>query len=632
MTAPDRLGYAGRPGLEVNVRRLQVWGSPPGQPPWARPSLLGIATVSALMYGWGAGRTLEVYYAAAVRSMAMNWHNFVYGSFDPAGTVTLDKLPGAFWVQALSVRLFGFHEWAIILPQVVEGTITVLVLYHAVQRLAGPAAGLVAALALAVSPATVALDRGNISDTAMVLLVVLAADAMVSALTADRTRSLLLAGLWVGLAFQTKMIEAWMVLPSLGLAYLMAAPGTWRRRLTGLGALGVVTAAVSLSWMTVVSLVPTDRRPYVDGSQTDSLFHQVFVYNGFGRLDQASPNQLLTKAIGIGRLTSAAPTWDRLLAGSFGRDTAWLLPAAFIALVIGLVARRGRPRQDLVRAGLIMWGGWLLVLTVVFTASSTINSYYTAALSPAVGAVLGIGVVQAWKRRTTTVTRLVVAGTVLITVGYAAWLLPAAGTGLAPWLAPVVVVIGLAAAAGVVLWGGIPRTSHGTRAAFGACAIAVLVVPAVASTSIVANRLGPFDSPFQPVVVTNYTRLLFGRSAAVADGIPVLIRAQGSAPDLLATQTSALAAPYIYQSGREVLPIGGFTGTIPAPTLTSLKAMVAAGDFHIAVQSPTTTDPRLLWIAGHCRSIAGPRSTKAAPIIGHFAIYYCAGPAPYSGR
>ncbi|HUD17470.1 MAG TPA: glycosyltransferase family 39 protein, partial [Acidimicrobiales bacterium] len=547
----------------MNVRRLQVWRSPPDQPPWARPTLLGIAAASAVMYGWGAGRTLEVYYAAAVRSMAMSWHNFVFASFDPAGTVTLDKLPGAFWVQALSVRLFGVHEWAIILPQVVEGTTTVLVLYHAVRRLAGPVAAIAAALVLAVAPATVALDRGNISDTAMVLLVVLAADAMVSALTRERVRSLVLVGLWVGLAFQTKMIEAWLVLPPLVLAYLVAAPGTWRRRLTGIGAVSVVTAAVSLSWMTVVSLVPTARRPYVDGSQTDSLFHQVFVYNGFGRLDQASPNQLLTQAIGIGRLTSAAPTWDRLFAGSFGRDTGWMLPAAFIALVIGLVARRGRPREDLVRAGLIMWGGWLLVLTLVFTASSTINSYYTAALSPAVGAVLGIGVVQAWEHRTSMMTRLIVAGVVLITAGYAAWLLPAAGTGVAPWLAPVVVIIGLAAATGVVAFGGSASTSHGARAAIGACAIAVLLVPAVASTSIVANRLGPFDTPFQPVVVTNYTRLLFGRSVAVAAGIPILIRTQGSAPDLLATQTSALAAPYIYQSGREVLPIGGFTGTIP---------------------------------------------------------------------
>jgi 4-amino-4-deoxy-L-arabinose transferase-like glycosyltransferase len=475
-----------------------------------------------------------------------------------------------------------------------------------------------------VSPATVALDRGNISDTAMVLLVVLAADALVSGLTSGRMRSLLLVGLWLGLAFQTKMIEAWLVLPALGLAYLVAAPGTVRRRFTGIGVTGVVTGAVSLSWMTVVSLVPTTSRPYVDGSQTDSLFHQVFVYNGFGRLDQASPNQLLTQSIGIGRLTSAAPTWERLFTGSFGRDTGWMLPAAFIALVIGLVARRGRPREDLVRAGLIMWGGWLLVLTVVFTASTSINSYYTAALSPAVGALLGIGIVQAWEHRTSTAARLIVAGVVLITVAYAIWLLPAAGTGLVPWLAPLVGIIGLAAAIGVVGWGRITSASQGAIAAFVACSIAVLLVPAVAATSIVANQLGPFDTPFQPVVVTNYTRLLFGRSAAVANGIPVLIRTQGNAPDLLATQTSALAAPYIYQSGREVLPIGGFAGTIPVPTLASLKAMVAEGDFHIVVQSPTTADPRLVWIAGHCRSIVGPRSTKAAPIVGHFAIYYCA--------
>jgi 4-amino-4-deoxy-L-arabinose transferase-like glycosyltransferase len=609
----------------VSARRLQVWRSPPGQPPWARPTLLGIAAASAVMYGWGAGRTLEVYYAAAVRSMAMSWHDFFYASFDPAGTVTLDKLPGAFWVQALSVRLFGVHEWAIILPQVVEGTVTVLVLYHALQRMAGPVAAITATLVLAVSPATVALDRGNISDTAMVLLVVLAADALVSALTSRRIRSLLLVGLWVGLAFQTKMIEAWLVLPALGLAYVVAAPGTLRRRFTGIGAMGVVTAAVSLSWMTVVSLVPTASRPYVDGSQTDSLFHQVFVYNGFGRLDQASPNQLLTQSIGIGRLTSAAPTWGRLFTGSLGRDTGWMLPAAFITLVVGLVARRGKPREDPVRAGLILWGGWLLVLTVVFTASSTINSYYTAALSPAVGAVLGIGIVQAWEHRTSTAARLIMAGVVLITMAYAIWLLPPAGTGLVPWLAPVVAIIGLAAAIGVVGWGRITPASRGAIAAFAGCAIAVLLVPAVAATSIVANQLGPFDTPFQPEVVTNYTRLLFGRSVAVANGIPVLIRTQGNAPDLLATQTSALAAPYIYQSGREVLPIGGFTGTVPVPTLASLKAMVAEGDFHIVVQSPTTADPRLVWIAGHCRSIVGPRSTHAAPIVGHFAIYYCAG-------
>ena len=140
---------------------------------------MAIAALAGLSYAWAIGQdTLEDHYAAADRSMSMSWHNFIFGAFDPAGTSTVDKLPGALWIQALSVRAFGLHTWAIILPQAIEGILTVLVLYRAVTRLAGPAAGLIAALVLAVSPATVALDRENISDSLLILLLVLAADAV----------------------------------------------------------------------------------------------------------------------------------------------------------------------------------------------------------------------------------------------------------------------------------------------------------------------------------------------------------------------------------------------------------------------------------------------------------------------
>ena len=219
-------------------------------------ALAAIAAVAGLLYGWAIGQQpLEYYYAAADRSMSASWHDFIFGAFDPAGTITLDKLPGAFWLQALSVRAFGLHVWAIVLPQVIEGILTVLVLYRAVRRLAGPAAGLIAALVLAVSPATVALDRENISDSLLILLLVLAADA-VSAAIAGRADGqgpgrtwgrLVLAGVWVGLAFQAKEIEAWMVLPALGLAYLLSGPGSARRRTVQLAAAGAVVALVSVS-------------------------------------------------------------------------------------------------------------------------------------------------------------------------------------------------------------------------------------------------------------------------------------------------------------------------------------------------------------------------------------------------
>ena len=176
-------------------RFLTPWRSPTDQPAWARPALLAIAAVAAVAYGWGmAGASVEPFYGAAARSMSESWHDFIFGAFDPAGTVTIDKLPGALWVQALSLRAFGFHIWALVLPQVVEGVLTILVLYRAVRRLAGPAAGLIAAAVLAVTPITVLLSRGNVSDSLLILLLVLAADATSAALLTGSVRQLLLAG------------------------------------------------------------------------------------------------------------------------------------------------------------------------------------------------------------------------------------------------------------------------------------------------------------------------------------------------------------------------------------------------------------------------------------------------------
>ena len=289
---------AGQPraGLGPVLRR---WLLPEDQPGWARPALLAIAVVAGVLYGWQATGNLEIYYAAGVRSMSMSWHAFFFAALDPRGTVSLDKLPGAFWVQALSARLFGFSAGAIVAPQVAEGVVTVLVLFRAVRRLAGPVAAVTAAAVLALAPATVALNRGNISDTLMVLLLVLAADATVTAVLTGRALSALLAGVWVGLAFQAKMLEAWLVLPALGAAYLLCGPRSVRRRIAHLAGMAAAAVAVSLSWMSLVSVLPASGRPYVDGSPDDSLFQQVFVYNGFGRLHQVSPNQLLNQAIGI---------------------------------------------------------------------------------------------------------------------------------------------------------------------------------------------------------------------------------------------------------------------------------------------------------------------------------------------
>ncbi|HEY2723627.1 MAG TPA: glycosyltransferase family 39 protein [Pseudonocardiaceae bacterium] len=579
--------------------------------------VLGLTSVLAgISYAWVLDRVpLEPYYAAAVRSMAGSWHDSAFGAFDPAGTVTLDKLPGAFWVQALAARLLGVHTWTLVLPQVVEGVLTVLVLYRAVRRLGGPAAGLAAAVVLAASPSVVALNRGNISDSLMILLVVLAADAVSAALRDGRQWRLVAAGIWVGLAFQAKMVEAWLVLPALGLAYLVAAPGPRRQRVRHAAVGGLTAGAVSLLWMLAVTAVPAGARPYVDGSRSGSLFAQVFVYNGFGRVGEQSPPQILLGQ-GLALLSpSAPPGWDRLLTGDLGRDAGWLLPLGLVVAVAGLLSSRRMPRTDPVRAGYLLWGTWLVTLAVAFSLTATINAYYTAALAPAVAALCGIGLVDAWAHRGSVRLRILAAAAVAGTASYAGALLLGAGRSAPRWLPAVLGVVALAAVALLLISAARRADERLLRTGLGTAAVAILLVPAVASALLVVRERGAFDTPFESArTAAGVDRLFVATPRLVARSLPALEAARAGAPDLLAVQSAAVASVFSYPHGDEVLPIGGFTGTMPRPTLDELRADIARGEFHLVFAFPTR-DPRLVWISRHCRHL-----TSAAP---PFQDYYC---------
>jgi 4-amino-4-deoxy-L-arabinose transferase-like glycosyltransferase len=606
------------------ARIRAVWRAD-DQPAWAPAALLIVAAVSAWSYAWRATRpvNIEIYYAAAARSMAAGPSNFFFGAFDPAGTVTTDKLPGAFWLQALSVGVFGAHPWALVLPEVVEGTLTVLVLYATIRKLAGPTAGLVAAGLLAISPATIALNRGNISDTLMILLAVLAANSIVTAVRTGSWRPLLLAGVWVGLAFQAKMIEAWLLLPALVACYLTAAPGDWSRRVRRAGAMLVLAVAVSMSWMSLVTVWPSADRPYIDGSTNNSAFQQVFIYNGFGRLDQATPDQLVNRTIKLGIPIAQQPSWSRLLTGDLGRDTGWLLAAAAVVLLAGLAARRRAARTDLARAGLLLWGIWLLTLFAVFSAATTINSYYTAALSPAVASLLALGMSLAWRSRTHLTCWLAVATALLATGGYAAWILPSAGTGLPSWLRPALFALAAVAVAGLGLAVGRRRSAALAAIALALAASAALIVPAVAAATVVTSGLGPFETPFEPARETADIMTFLSAGFEIQPALAALEKGNALEPYLMATQTAVLAAPFIWASGREVVPIGGFTGTMPEPTLATLQGMIHDHLVGTFLQSPTTTDPRLTWIAHHCLHIR-TRSAGQRTVL-PLAIYFCPG-------
>ena len=576
-----------------------------------------VAALAAFGYAWSINQAyLEPFYGGAARSMSMSLHNFLYSAADPWATVSVDKLPGALWVQALSLRVFGFHIWALVLPQVIEGVLTVLVLYRTVRRVAGAGAGLVAAVVMMSSPIVILLDRGNIADSLLILLLVLAADATIRACRSGQLRSLLWAGVLVGFAFQAKMLQAWLVVPALFLAYLVAAPAaSFLRRVWHLAATSLAVAVVSLSWMSAVSLVPQSSRPYVDGSCNDSLFTQVFSYNGFSRLSgnalgAAGCNHTSTylvtythyairHSIGTGGI---AASWDRLLRGPFGHDDAWLLLPAVVAAVWLLVLQRRRPRTDLLRAGVILWSAWLVLTFGFFSGIEFLNSYYTAALIPAVAALCGMGAAAAWHRRRQGALRAALAAVTAATVAAGIALVPGY-VGVRPWIVASSVVVGLLAV-GILL--GSLRTGHDSAWNLSVgpalAAAAMLLGSFWASSVVVAATLSPFDSPYAPATVNRVTQEAAASFPSEAAALQKFVAPipQSEAADVF--ETSGVTGYYIMATGREFLPVGGFSGRVPAPSLAEFTRLVSQGRIvRVTVTTrPLTRAPDLRWVAAHC--------------------------------
>ena len=283
----DGQGAGPDTGPDTGPRRplnLTFWRSPADQPGWSRPALLAVAAFAAVLFGWHAASSgYATYYAVAVHSMSTSWKALFYGAFDPGATMTMDKLAGSFVPQAISARIFGFSQWSLILPEVVEGIVAVLVLHRAVRRWAGPAPAILAAGIYALTPVVTSMYGHAMEDGALAMCLILAVDRYQYAVVEGRLRSLLMSGVWVGLGFQAKMLEAWLILPALVVGYLVSAPGPVRRRVTHTLLAGLVMAVVSVSWVTAMALTPTADRPYMDGTTNNNPYTMAFGYNGLSR-------------------------------------------------------------------------------------------------------------------------------------------------------------------------------------------------------------------------------------------------------------------------------------------------------------------------------------------------------------
>ncbi|MFE1287654.1 ArnT family glycosyltransferase [Streptomyces sp. NPDC058751] len=442
------------PGAGESRRPLlrRVWRGRPEDPRWARPALLGLllATAVLYLYGLSASGYANSFYSAAVQAGSQSWKALFFGSLDSANAITVDKPPASLWPMALSVRIFGLGSWAILVPEVLMGVATVGVLYAAVRRRFSAAAGLIAGAVLALTPVAALMFRFNNPDAMLALLMTVTVYCVIRGLEDGRTKWLLWAGAAVGLAFLTKTLQAFLILPPLAVLYAVCAPVPVRRRFAQLGLSAVAMTVAGGWWVAIVELWPASSRPYIGGSQNNSFLELTFGYNGLGRINGDETGSVGGGGGGGGTGMWGETGWDRMFNTEVGGQISWLLPAALILLVGGLVLTRKAKRTDLARASFLAWGGALLMTMLVFSYMAGIfHQYYTVALAPYIAAVVGTGATALWEERGRAWAALTLAGSVTATAAWGYVLLNRTSDYL-PWLKWLVLVGGLTAALGLV--------------------------------------------------------------------------------------------------------------------------------------------------------------------------------------
>jgi 4-amino-4-deoxy-L-arabinose transferase-like glycosyltransferase len=562
---------------------------------WPGVGLTCIVVLSLALRGWrlGASGFITPYYMAGVRSMMQSWHNFFFNAFDPAGFVSLDKPPLAFWIQTGSAELLGFSPFSVLLPQVLEGTASIVVLYHLVGRVFGTAAGLLAALFLALTPVAIAVDRSNNTDTLLVLTLLLAAWALSRAVETGRLLLLLLAAALVGIGFNVKMLVAFGVAPVFILLYLAGAQVSLRQRIGHLAAAGAVLATVSLSWTGIYDLTPPENRPFVDSTSGNSMFELIAGENFIRRFVPRGDRLRQTSAAAVNPNTTPDQTTARLLGRDYvpagpsrlaaphlAAQTGWLFPLS----VIGGVAawRRYRKRPGNERLQLALWAGWALAYGIVFSAAAGLfHVYYLVAMAPALCALTGIGTAVLWSLYAAGEAKsLIVPATLAATAGWQAYIvngyLNEYLTLGEKWVVPTLIGTACLTAAGLVaLRRALPRLT-------GSVALALLLIMPTAwsfGTVLVKGNTG-FPAARPPFLndAAETQRRRWSMVAGALGGDPKLIdflrSHHRSEAYLLASVNSRQAAPIIIATGDPVIALGGFSGRDPILTLDEFARLV----------------------------------------------------------
>ncbi|MBW4782017.1 glycosyltransferase family 39 protein [Rhodococcus fascians] len=602
---------------------------------WELLGLIALLIGTGVAYIWGLGASgwANSFYSAAIQAGSVSWKAFFFGSSDAANSITVDKPPMSLWLMSLSVRVFGLNTWAMLVPQALLGVASVALLRAVVVRRFGAAAGLLAGLVLALTPVAALMFRFNNPDALLVLLMIAAVWAMLRGVESGKIKWLLITGMFVGFGFLTKQLQVMLVVPPLALTYLIAGPPKLGTRVLQLfAALGAMIVSAGW-WLLIVEFWPASSRPWVGGSQNNSILELTLGYNGLGRLSGNETGSVTPGGVGGGGGSMWGETGIlRMFDASQGGQIAWLVPAALVLLVTGLVLRGKAPRTDAQRASLIVWGAWLLVTGLTFSFMAGIfHSYYTVALSPAVAALVGIGSVMLWRERQRLWVRIAMALAAASTVALA-WVLLGRSASFVPWLKWAILVVGVVAVVALL----IPALTRGRLAAVailavmfaglaGPTAYAVDTIGTPHTGSIVSagpntgmrgfggmgeGRRGQGGLPggmqlppgaqmpagMQPPagLPGQAGQLPGGAEMGMGGGMGGLL--EGSTPTAEVTamleQDAAsytwvaaaiganTAAGYQLATEDPVMPVGGFNGTDPSPTLAEFQQYVADGRIH----------------------------------------------------
>lgn len=532
------------------------------------------------LWGLAAGERSE-YYASIAVSMSNSWSNLFFGALDPAGTVTLDKIPGSYWIPAAFVKVFGFSTWAVTAPNALATVATVVIVACTFRRHWGSVTGLVAGLVVAVTPIVVAVGRSNQPQSYFVLALALVMDRALAALVNPQRRTLVAAGAWIGVAFHMYMLEAWAVWPALAAAWLLVAR-PWRTKAVDLLVAGSTSLAVSLVWITLTWLTPTDRRPYIGGTYSNSPWEMVFGYNGLGRFGGSNSENYRSFSPPF----AGGPSIGRLFSDAVAGQIAWLLPAAVVSACILWASRRQRPVVAFLAA-------WLATFAIMLSVVGGIHQFYTAALALPVAGLIALSATTLDARWRPVLA--VVSATTAVWVGtkygsYFVW-------------APYVQVLAAIIVAVSVL---IPDLRTPRRVVTALTLGALLLTPATWSFDA-RNHTSAINPMAGPRGVGGGPGGGPGGAAASPDVITYLRGHRGNAVYLLATFGAQNAAHYITATGESILPIGGFDGSDPVPTLDRFTELVDAGAIRYVLApqrdgrgGPQQDSPIADWVTANC--------------------------------